>query len=106
MHIQIINFLKKNEILFSYQFGFQKNYSTNYCLISLTEMTRNIHDNDNFACGIFIEMQIDFGTVSYYILFSKVNHYGFTEVAFGSKAISVTKLSILLSIIKELKSKL
>ena len=71
MHIQKINFLKKNEILFSYQFGFQKNYSTNYSLISLTEMTRNTHDNGNFACGIFIEMKIDFGTVSHYIFFPR-----------------------------------
>ena len=29
MHIWSTNFLRKNKVLFSYQFGFQNNYSTN-----------------------------------------------------------------------------
>ena len=57
MHIRLTNFLRKNKILFSYQFGFQNNYSTNHALISLTGMIRNALDNGNFACGVFIDLQ-------------------------------------------------
>ena len=41
MHIPLTNFLRKNKVLFSYQFGFQNNYSTNHARINLTEMIRN-----------------------------------------------------------------
>ena len=50
MHIQLTNFLRKNKVLFSYQFGFRNNHSTDHAPISLTEMIRNALDNGNFAC--------------------------------------------------------
>ena len=74
MHIRLTNFLRKNKILFSYQFGFRNNYSTNHALISLTKMIRNALDNGNFACGVFIDLQKAFDTVNQDILPSKLNH--------------------------------
>ena len=50
MHIWLTNFLRKNKVPFSYQFGFWNNYSTNHAFISLTEMIRNALDNGKFAC--------------------------------------------------------
>ena len=57
MHIWLTNFLRKNKVLLSYQFGFRNNYSTNHAFISLTEMMRNALDNGKFACGVFIDLQ-------------------------------------------------
>ena len=54
----------------------------NHSLISLTEMIRNVLDNGNFACGVFIDLQKAFDTVNHDILFSKLNHYGIRGVAF------------------------
>ena len=57
MHIRLISFLNKYKVLSSFQFGFQNKHSTNHALISLTEMTRSALDNDQFACGVFIDLQ-------------------------------------------------
>ena len=45
-------------------------------------MVRNALDNDNFACGVFIDLQIAFYTVNHDIPLSKLNHYDIRGVAF------------------------
>ena len=37
MHKRLSNFLGKNKLIYSLQFGFRHNYSTSYALIHLTE---------------------------------------------------------------------
>ena len=76
MHICLINFFRKNKLLFCYQFGLQNEYSVNHAFISLTELIRKALDEYKFACGIFINLQKVFNTVDHNILLSKLYHYG------------------------------
>ena len=82
MCIKTTNFLKKNKILFSYQFGFRIHYLTNHVLVSLTEMIRNALDNRNFACSFSTDLQIAFSTATYDTLLSKLSNYCIRGVTF------------------------
>ena len=76
MHIRLVNFLRKNKLLFCYQFGFRNGYTVNHALSSLTELIRKALDEDRFACGVFIDLQKSSDTVDHNILPSKRYHYG------------------------------
>ena len=75
MHIWLTSFLNKNKVLSSFQFGFWNKHSTNHALISLNEMIQSTLDQDQFACGVFIDLQKVFDAVDHKILLSKMNHY-------------------------------
>ena len=58
------------------QFGFRGGYSTNHAIISITEDIRNLFDNGDFVCGVFIELEKAFDTVYHDILCNKLKYYG------------------------------
>ena len=70
------NFLNISEIMYKFQFGFRKNYSTNHALLSIVEQIRGALDKNMFTCGVFIDLEKAFDTVNHQILISKLNHYG------------------------------
>ena len=82
MHIQLTSFLNKNKFFSRFQFGFRNKHSTNHALISLTEMIRSSLDNDQLACGVFIDLQKAFDTVDKKILLSKMSHYGIKGIPY------------------------
>ena len=86
MHIRLTSFLNKNKVLSSFQFGFRNKHSTNHALISLSTWDQHIRsalDNDQFACGVFIDLQKAFDTAVHKILLSKMNHYGIKGIPYG-----------------------
>ena len=76
MHRRLSNFLDKNKLIYSLQFGFRKNYSTSYALIHLTETIKQSLDQGLFSCGIFVDLQKAFDTVDHDILHGKLEHCG------------------------------
>ena len=76
MHTRLTNFLWRNKLLFSNQFGFRNGYSTKHALTSLTEMIRKVLDENKFAFGVFIDLQKTFVIADHDILLSELNHYG------------------------------
>ena len=81
MYSRLIQFLNKFKCLFTRQFGFRKNYSTNHTLINITEIIRNALDSGQFACGVFIDFEKAFDTVDHEILLAKLSHYGIRGLA-------------------------
>ena len=81
MYTRLEDFLKTSEILYKFQFGFRKTYSTNHALLSIVEKIRNSLDKNMYTCGIFIDLEKAFDTVNHQIILSKLNHYGIRGVA-------------------------
>ena len=81
MYTRLYNFLDIHNCIYNLQFGFREKHSTNHALFSITEKIREALDKNNFACGIFIDLQKAFDTVNHNILLQKLNHYGIRGVA-------------------------
>ena len=76
IHNRLSKFLEENKCLFSKQFGFRNKHSTTHALINLTETIRKALDDDECACGVFLDFQKAFDSVNHKILLKKLEHYG------------------------------
>ena len=54
MHKKLYDFLEINNVMDPLQFGFRKKHSTAHALTSLTEKVKQIIDDGNYDCGVFI----------------------------------------------------
>lgn len=80
MYKRIIRHLIDNDVLFPYQFGFRKSYSTN---LALAEITQNIFENlinKRTTCGVFLDLKKAFDTIDHDILLGKLEHYGIRDI--------------------------
>ena len=73
---RVNSYLEKYALIYAKQFGFRKNHSTNHAIISLTENIRKLLDNGHYVCGIFVDLEKAFDTVSHEILCQKLEYYG------------------------------
>ena len=73
---RLSKFLEDNKRLFTKQFGFRNKHSTNHALIDLTEIIRKALDDNEFACGVFLDFKKAFDMVNHKVLLKKLEHYG------------------------------
>ena len=68
IHVQTQEFLSKSKILYRFQFGFWKNYSTNTCLRYLTAKITTGFGKGHFTGMILIDFQKAFDAIDIQIL--------------------------------------
>ena len=76
MYNRLYSFLISNHILYTKQFGFQKEHSTEHAILQLTNQILQSFDRDEFTIGIFIDLSKAFDTVDHTILLKKLAYYG------------------------------
>ena len=73
---RLVSFLERNKILYCYQYGFRKLYSTVLALIEITDHIKHLLDEKNYVISIFIDFKKAFDTVDHEILLFKLECYG------------------------------
>ena len=81
IHNQTQEYLDRNEILFKFQSGFRKNYSTDTALSYLSDKILSAFDKGLFTGMILIDLQKAFDTIDHDIFLKKLQCLGFSETA-------------------------
>ena len=76
MAIRLNKFLSVNNILYRYQFGFRKNYSTVLAVIDVVDNILEHLDKKETGLGIYLDLRKAFDTVDHDILLHKMYNYG------------------------------
>ena len=76
MYSRLYNHLQQHKLLYEYQFGFRVNYSTSLALIEVLDKIYDNLDDGKIVCGVYLDLQKAFDTVSHDILLAKLINYG------------------------------
>ena len=79
IHDQTQSFLDKNDIIYRYQSGFRKRFSTDSCLSYLNNKPATGSEPVIYTGMILIDLQEAFDTVNHDILLKKMEFIGFSE---------------------------
>ena len=77
---KVDSYLRENNILYDYQYGFRNSFSTDICLIHLTDYIQNQVSKGNYTGLILLDLQKAFDTVNHDILCRKLGAMGIDSV--------------------------
>ena len=69
---QLELFLSKKKVIYEYQFGFRKGYSTEQAILEISDNIKTSIDNNEITCGLFLDFSKAFDTINHQILLSKL----------------------------------
>ena len=104
IHNQTQSFLDENKILYTYQSGFRKHYSTDTCLSYLTDRLCNGFEKRLLTGMILIDLQKAFDTIDHSILLEKMKCLSFSESTIRWFTSYLSNRSFIVSVGKELSS--
>ena len=76
MYNRLIQYINDNNLLYKFQFGFQKGKSTSMALMMLVDKISEALDKGEMVIGVFLDFSKAFDTVDHDILIEKMNIYG------------------------------
>ena len=79
IHDQASTFLNSKKLLYTYQSGFRKKHSTDFCLSYLNDKTLKGINKGLMTGMIPIDIQKAFGTIDHDVLFQKLFTIGFSK---------------------------
>ena len=74
---QMIKFIDKHKILYINQYGYRAGFSTTLALIDVVDTIKMAVNRNEYAMGIFLDLEKAFDTINHEILLAKLDHYGF-----------------------------
>ena len=79
MYDQLESYIKGESLLYEFQSGFRPSFSTDTCLIHLSDFIRKAWDKGNYTGMVVLDLQKAFDTVDHTILLGKMRALGLTD---------------------------
>ena len=79
---RLVPFLKRNNILTKYQFGYRSQHSTTHAILNISDNILQNFDQKKHTASIFLDLSKGFDCVNHKILLKKLFHYGIRGVAY------------------------
>ena len=84
IYVQLQNYLSSKNLIYEFQSGFHNGYSTETCLIYLTDYIRTQLDEGKFVDMLLLDVQKTFDIVNHEILCRKLEAMGIKSAWFES----------------------
>ena len=82
LYNHLIEFIEKHDLLYKFQFGFRKQFSTSHAIISLVDKIHEDLNSGNIMIGVTLDFSKACDTIQISILLKKLYSYGIRGITF------------------------